>query len=392
MTETTTRTRGTRRRMLSRRRLPWLIAGGVVALAVGIGTATAVMSGLQPAPTSAPEPPVLPTPAANGVAGYLFQDRDGDGERGAGEPTLAGWSVRINSTGPLALATATTDDDGVFVVDAVEDVTPGETTVDLRFAPVVEGPAVVGQPEDPALTQSVTVDLGSSTAIPVESLSPCLDAAQCPQLELPDLVPQLTSPVADLPAPTVTQVDTTTQPGRVLLRFATSTANLGGLLHVTADAPASDAETQTVQQRVYGSGTVLVRDAGRFEYHPEHNHFHLDGFQRYELLAADRSTVLRTSGKVSFCLTDVLPVAVQENRGDALSLDLKPFDCGITEQGINPGWADYYGAELPDQWIDVTGLPSGSYWVRITVDPEGLLLEKDTSNNAATFPVELVVP
>lgn len=47
--------------------------------------------------------PALPTPSATGVSGFLFQDRDGDGVQGVGEPALRGWVVRVHSTGPEPL-------------------------------------------------------------------------------------------------------------------------------------------------------------------------------------------------------------------------------------------------------------------------------------------------
>lgn len=357
---------------------------GVSALAVAVWLLVGAGRGV-----SAPD---VPEPTASGVAGYLFQDRDGDGAQGPGEPALAGWEVRVHSTGPIALMTTTTDDAGVFSFPEIENVTPGETSVDVRVQPALEGPAAANLPDPSALTQSFTLALGDTGAIPVASFAPCLSADQCPDLALPDLVPQLTSTGDDYPAPTETRVDTETEPGRVLLRFATSTANLGGTLHVTAGDVNTDGETQAVQQRVYGAGNVLVHDAGEFVYHAEHHHFHLGQFQSYELLSEDRSTVLGASEKISFCLTDVLPVDVPERADGDVFLDLPPFDCGVQEQGINTGYADYYGAELPDQWIDVTDVPSGTYWIRLIVDPQGLLLESDTSNNTVYFPVDYEAP
>lgn len=336
--------------------------------------------------------PAMPTPSSSGVAGYLFQDRDGDGIRSDGEPLLTQWEVRVHSTGPAALATTTTDGRGVFAFTSIEYVTPGEATVDVRVRPVIEGPAVAGLPDDTALTQTFTVALGEQRAIPVAAYSPCVSIDECAGLELPDLVPQLTGGGDDYPAPTDTRVDTTTHPGRVLLRFATSTANRGGLLHVTAGEISGDGEVQSVQQRLYGDGRTFVHGAGEFVYHAEHHHFHLDEFQSYELLSEDRSTVVASSEKISFCLTDVLAVDAEPRPDGEMFLELQPFDCGIHEQGINTGYADYYGAELPDQWIDVTGLPSGRYWIRLTVDPRGLLVESDTTNNVAEFAVDYTAP
>jgi hypothetical protein len=362
-----------------------ILALGAAALIV----VAAMSSRLVAQPSGAP---AMPTPSASGVAGYLFQDRDGDGVRGDGEPLLEDWEVRVHSTGPAALATTTTDGHGVFAFTAIENLTPGETTVDVRVRPVIEGPAVSGLPDDTALTQTFTIPLGDQRGIPVAAYSPCVSLDDCAGLELPDLVPQLSGRGDDYPAPTQTRVDTTTEPGRVLLRFATSTANLGGLLHVTAGEVSGDGETQTVQQRLYGDGRTFVHDAGKFVYHAEHHHFHLDEFQSYELLSEDRSTVVASSEKISFCLTDVLAVDADPRSDGDVFLELQPFDCGIHEQGINTGHADYYGAELPDQWIDVTGLPSGRYWIRLTVDPRGLLVESDTTNNTAQFPVDYRAP
>lgn len=155
---------------------------------------------------------------------------------------------------------------------------------------------------------------------------------------------------------------------------------------MTAGAVVSDGDTQVVQQRVYGAGRVLVHDAGEFVYHAEHHHFHLDDFESYELLSDDRREVVASSTKISFCLTDVLAVDAPDRGDGDVFLDLPTFDCGVQEQGINTGYADYYGADLPDQWIDVTGVPSGNYWIRLTIDPKGLLLESDTTNNSVEFP------
>lgn len=377
----------------SRRLQLWLVGAALAVTGLLVAGAVIWTSTALSSRTTDPSAPPVSSPTATGVAGYLFHDRDGDGVRGPGEPVLPDWEVRVHSTGPAPLATATTDVDGVFSFDAIENLTPGETTAEVRVQPVVEGPAVTNLPDPTALTQAFTVGLGEVRAIPVAAFSPCLSIDDCAGVDLPDLVPQLTSRGGDdYPAPTETRVDTESEPGRVLLRFATSTANLGGMLHVTAGEVGGDGDTQVVQQRVYGSGRVYVHDAGRFVYHSEHHHFHLDEFQSYELLSGDRSTVLRSSEKISFCLTDVLPVDVTPRAEGDVFLELQPFDCGIHEQGINPGYADYYGAELPDQWIDVTGLASGSYWIRLTVDPRGLLLESDTTNNVAEFPVQYRSP
>ena len=354
--------------------------GALTALAVPIAiTASLHQASIPTEPPDAPE---------GGVAGVLFQDLDGDGSHDADERELPGWSVHLYGTGPLPLVTTTTDDRGAFVFPPVENLAAGTTSVRLRFAPVLEGPASDHVPDPTALSQSLTVDLGSSSTIPVASFRLCLTVVDCGDLDLPNLAPVLTSAGGDdFPPPTDTRLDTETQPGHTLLRFATSTANLGGLLHVVGGS--AEGDVQEIRQLVYGPGVVLDRSAGEFTYHPEHHHVHVDDFVRYELVD-EAGTVVAASGKVSFCLTDIHEVAVPERESDpGVFLDLPPLECGSAEQGINPGRADYYGRDLPDQWIDITGVPAGDYRVRFTVNPNGVLLESTLDDNVVEFPVSI---
>lgn len=113
-----------------------LVGGAAVVAVLGVVLVVWLTSPSRETATA----PDVPLPSEAGVAGYLFQDRDGDGERGVGEPLLPGWEVRVHSTGPAPLMTTATDDDGVFAVDTIDNVTPGETTVELRVQPVIEGP------------------------------------------------------------------------------------------------------------------------------------------------------------------------------------------------------------------------------------------------------------
>ncbi|WP_226531037.1 hypothetical protein [Microbacterium paraoxydans] len=179
--------RSTARRMPRRR---WLVVAAIAVVAA-IGVGGAIWAGVST--TATPVAPTVPTPQGGGVGGYLFQDRDGDGVRGPGEPALSGWDVRVYSTGPLPLDTTATDTDGVFVLDTIDDATPGETTARIRVQPAIEGPAAANMPTPSALSQEFTIPLGETAAIPVAAFRACLAQDQCTDLRLPDLVPQLTS-------------------------------------------------------------------------------------------------------------------------------------------------------------------------------------------------------
>ena len=56
------------------------------------------------------------------------------------------------------------------------------------------------------------------------------------------------------------------------------------------------------------------------------------------------------------------------------------------------GWADVYGAGLQDQWIDVTDVPSGRYWLEAIVDPANSILESNETNNAARILITYIAP
>lgn len=331
------------------------------------------------------EPPEAPV---GGIAGVLFQDLDGDGVRDPDERAVPNWDVRVYGTGPLPIQSTVTADDGTFVVPEIPNLAAGTTSVEVRFEPVLEGPAADHLPDPSALSRRATLELGSSAALAVASFRLCLTTEGCGALDLPNLVPLLTSAGGDdYPPPTDTRLDTETLPGRTLLRFATSTANLGGVLHVVGGSAHDD--EQEIRQLVYGPGVLVDRTAGTFTYHPEHHHVHVDAFVRYELVDAE-GDVVADSSKVSFCLTDIQQVDVPARDADpGVFLDLPPLECGSAEQGINPGRADYYGPDLPDQWIDVTDVAPGDYTLRFTVNPARLLLESDYGDNVVAFPVTL---
>ena len=51
-----------------------------------------------------------------------------------------------------------------------------------------------------------------------------------------------------------------------------------------------------------------------------------------------------------------------------------------------------YGAHLPDQWVNVTDVPSGTYWLEGIVDPLNTILESNESNNFARILINFVNP
>lgn len=144
---------------------------------------------------------------------------------------------------------------------------------------------------------------------------------------------------------------------RRLLRFSTQTPNIGDA-DLILGSPTSDA----------------------FEWAQCHQHYHFNGYARYELLNAEGETQA-TGRKQAFCLLDS---AQQDPEGT----ETPRFHCGF--QGIQSGWSDIYSAGLDCQWVDITDVAPGNYTLRITINSEQALPESNYLNNVAEVPV--VVP
>lgn len=186
------------------------------------------------------------------------------------------------------------------------------------------------------------------------------------------------------------------RPGRFHLIFSNAMANVGdGPLYMFAVKPkgkhAGDEQTQKVKQRIFRSdGTHYNRLAGVFVFHPAHNHTHVDDWAIYRLRevlpGGGVGATLGTSRKTSFCLLDSYKYdTTLPNAPD----DPQFSECNNQVQGISVGYEDLYDKSIPGQWIDVTDLPEGEYWLESEVDPKNNVLEKDETNNVARIKVTI---
>lgn len=171
-----------------------------------------------------------------------------------------------------------------------------------------------------------------------------------------------------------------------LLRFTTAFANQGaGHLELRGGATLPNGN-QEVFQRIYNDdGTFSDRLAGEFTYHPGHGHIHFDGYAEYALKVRTAGggvgNTVATGGKISFCIIDI--TKYNPNAGAS-----RYSGCGQI-QGVTAGWSDVYTRSLPDQYINISNVPDGDYWLEVTIDPDHQLLEADPNNNTALVPVTL---
>lgn len=170
-----------------------------------------------------------------------------------------------------------------------------------------------------------------------------------------------------------------------LLRFSNGVPNVGvGPLELYGVVQPDG--TTFAYQRVWNdNGTYSDYLVGTFVFagHQDHNHWHFADFADYNLrvvmLDGGVGTTVATSQKVTFCLMDV--TVYDPGAGPAR------YHC--SRQGISVGWADVYDKALDGQWIDITTVPDGVYWLESVTDPSGRLGESDNTNNASRIKIQV---
>jgi hypothetical protein len=223
-----------------------------------------------------------------------------------------------------------------------------------------------------------------------------VDSSDLPDLE--PLLPKNHSNVNDR------WIDTVQVSGRTLFRFDTVILNTGaGAFEVIRDGAGSPTQqyvwenkvppgqvTTSVPPPVTGpSGERrLVASAGSsqaiaYSSLIGHNHFHTQLIAGYQLLTQGGALVnAAAKNSAGFCLYDSWGSVAAYDA--ALCRSGQSGWTGAIRMGISPGRGDFYGSQLGDQWIDVTGVTPGTYALRAEVNPAGIYDETDTSNNAVT--------
>lgn len=207
-----------------------------------------------------------------------------------------------------------------------------------------------------------------------------------------DLLPDM---IVDESVLTDYEIRNDIRPGKIHLILSNGTANIGdGPLHIFArkqSGKGDDDLTQPVRQRIFRSdGSHYSVPAGNFLFHPQHNHIHFDDWTIYRLrqvLPGDGvGKVVAKGRKTSFCLLDSF---VYDNTLPGFSFVPAYSSCNNKFQGISVGYEDVYDKTVPGQWIDITEVPNGEYWLESEVDPKNHVVEKDETNNIARIKVTI---
>lgn len=132
------------------------------------------------------------------------------------------------------------------------------------------------------------------------------------------------------------------------------------------------------------------QQVGRFEWDPRptHQHWHFEDFATYTLLDSTQTEIER-SKKEAFCLanTDAVDLTVQNAVWNVDNSDLSTA-CGdysslSVREVLASGWGDTYAQFRAGQAFGIKDLPNGTYYIRVAANPQGNLVESDTTNNVA---------
>ncbi len=189
------------------------------------------------------------------------------------------------------------------------------------------------------------------------------------------------------------------QGSRRCLRFSSGFTNTGAGDLVAHLNDETNAQRQWIQVIQTANGEREV-PAAPARFHPFHSHFHYEGalgatVYGYDLDTLSRGEAVNSGRKTGFCFEDwglAQPGSLGTSAGGYKCLDGElPLPVEIVlatiepRMGVSAGWYDLYGYYLADQYVDMAGVPDGVYELVNVADPDGTLVESDTSDNEASI-------
>ena len=189
--------------------------------------------------------------------------------------------------------------------------------------------------------------------------------------------------------------------GRRLLRFTSIFINDGpGKFEVRGRRDSASDPSMDIKQRMFRwDGTSrFIKTAAKARYAADgHDHWHVQGVVTYETWKLNDATdTARRGGKTGFCFLDSEPWNLSVPYA-AQSPYYREAWCGVrasttSRAGLSVGWADNYPWFFAFQWIDITGLPGGTYQVRVTVDIQDYYDERIETDNCVWARLHIPAP
>jgi hypothetical protein len=213
-------------------------------------------------------------------------------------------------------------------------------------------------------------------------------------------------PLAGLPLPDLAMAQTrdlkviNRPDGNTEQRFTSTVVNIGhGLLVVAAHRDAVG-KAWTVAQEILSPAGSVLRAIG-LPLQPMwggdgHNHWHVPGVAKYQLLRLSDNQLIGANHKIGFCFFDNSFHRALPETPDKPEF---PNDQGCAHgdrrathfrMGLSVGWGDVYRWKIPGQSVDISNVPAGRYRLLGMANGDGLLLESDRGDNLTWIDFELV--
>jgi Lysyl oxidase len=264
---------------------------------------------------------------------------------------------------------------------------------------VSRAPGDVGLPSAPMSRHRVRYLLSLTVAIAAcaSLLATGATAGPAPAPPGGDLLPDLDQ---QTPSGLMVSLASAHGPARYVLGFQSAVRNIGdGPFIIAGSRPNRRTPlmraTQLIDRADGTQHAVQVAARLRYAISPDHQHWHLLHFDRYELRHAGRGGVLVRDQKTGFCLGDRYRV-VGHDVPAALAQPTYTDRCGLTEpwllrvrEGISPGYGDNYLPYLEGQSLPLTGLPAGRYVLTHRTNSDRTLRESNYANDAASVLLDL---
>jgi len=166
----------------------------------------------------------------------------------------------------------------------------------------------------------------------------------------------------------------------------------------------TEAERQAEETNVDRPAHVEETSAGEMIYvnADGHYHWHLQKVAKYSLWNSTKTAEVAPAQKVGFCLDDSQHVESGKGPKTAAYADnVAPYrefcqqyhpDATSLYEGVSPGWRDLYTRELAFQWVNVSNVLPGEYWLREDVNPLGVIKEEGGANEPAYATTPTIVP
>lgn len=183
------------------------------------------------------------------------------------------------------------------------------------------------------------------------------------------------------------------------LRFSTTYYNAGeGVLELNADpskTPHDENVERDIVQTIYlENGEKEIVESGSFYWHASHQHYHFKDFVDYKVESLENFKYVSMGGssldpipedegnveKATFCVRDMSRISGVPNTAEDATFRI----CSRWRQGVSVGWGDTYFHNYPDQFLDITNFPKGTYRLSFQVNPRKRFIESSYDNNESS--------